>query len=102
MTPQTAFETDFRFDCPFCAVELRSVTAEQLKVDGRRHLRSHEYPELSAAFAETYGGHECQNDCGYVHPVDAGEIGGFRCPRCGFDHRHAFAKRYLYWHIVTR
>ncbi len=27
MTPQTAFETDLRFDRPFCDAELRSGTA---------------------------------------------------------------------------
>lgn len=102
MTPQTAFRTDFRFDCSFCDAELRSATAEELKLHGRRHLKSHDFEELSTAFADTYGGEDCRNGCGYVYPADGAEIEGFRCPRCEFDHRHAFAKRYLYWCIEFR
>ncbi|WP_135824333.1 hypothetical protein [Halorussus ruber] len=101
MTVETPFETDFRFDCPACDAVLRSEAVEELKRDGRRHLKDHDYQEVSAAFAETYSGTECENDCGYVYPVVEDETSGFGCPNCGFDHRHEFARRYLYWHIET-
>lgn len=99
MTRNTTGEVDFRFDCPGCDAVLESEVAEELKENGRRHLKSHGYQELSGAFAETHGGSECRNGCGYVYPTDAEETDGFTCPDCGFDHRHVFARRYLYWHL---
>lgn len=101
MIRETIFETDFQFDCPFCDTVLQSEMVGELKDNGSQHLKHHDYQEVSTAFAETYGGNECHNDCGYVYPTDTEDIEEYTCPNCGFDHRHVFAQRYLYWHIKT-
>lgn len=89
----------FRFDCTFCEEVFQSDSAERLKDRSRAHLETHEDAELLPAFADTYGGNDCRDDCGYVFPVGVEEVSGFDCPNCGHDNFQSFAERYLYWEI---
>lgn len=71
---------EFRFDRPFCADALRSDSAERLTDRGVAHLEAHEDATLLPVFPETYGGEDCDDDCGYGFPVGVETVSGFESP----------------------
>ncbi len=91
--------TEFRFDCTFCETVVGAATSGTLNDRATTHVDADHRDGLREAFAATYGGTACENDCGYVFPPGVAEVAGFDRPGCRHDHFDAFARRYVYWRI---
>jgi len=85
----------YQWECTYCDHIVRETTVDDVKQEGKKHLKRYHRNSLADLFQKKWTGKSCQSGCGTYFYADQ-RLTGFKCPKCGHDHFSYFAGQHVW------